>query len=180
MKERDWSKELAKIDKKMASMSDEELAPREISRASEPRTGGGAAPAKPPKAGTKAGTKATTPAKPGAAKQEPPARKARPETVAFGVFARLTLSVILGLAILVWPYEARCGFGLAAYLGAVAVVAISGGWSAVWTWRHRAARAHILSLLILLWGLVLGSLEVLPRVGYAKPDMRHPATWVCR
>ncbi len=179
MAERDWSKELAKIDKKIASKADAEEAPRDIARASEPRTSAGATPAK----GTGA---AGPPGKPGksggTAKQEPPARKAHTESGlfgAFGVYFRLTLSVILGLAILVWPYEARCGFGLAAYLGAVAVVAISGGWSAVWTWRHRAARAHILSLLILLWGLVLGSIVILPRIGYAKPDLRHPATWVC-
>jgi len=36
-----------------------------------------------------------------------------------------------------------------------------------------------LSLLLILWGLVLGSMEVLPRVGYAKPDLAHPATWAC-
>ena len=51
----------------------------------------------------------------------------------------------------------------------------SGLWSSVWTWRHRASKAHTLSLLIVLWGLVLGSIEVLPRIGYAKPDARHPA-----
>ncbi|MDE3172537.1 MAG: hypothetical protein KGN74_05645, partial [Gemmatimonadota bacterium] len=119
----------------------------------------------------------------GAAAPAPKAAKAdqpAPTTGAFGVFARLSLSVVLGLAMIAWPYEARCGFGLAGYLAAVAVVAVSGGWSAVWTWRHRAARAHVLSLLILLWGLVLGSLEVLPRIGYAKPDLNHPATWVCK
>ena len=44
--------------------------------------------------------------------------------------------------------------------------------ASVWTWRHRAARAHVLSLLLVLWGLVLGAIEVLPRVGYAKPDPR--------
>jgi hypothetical protein len=68
---------------------------------------------------------------------------------------------------------------LAGYLAAVVVVVASGVWSSVWTWRHRASRAHTLSLLIVLWGLVLGSLEVLPRIGYAKPDVRHPATWAC-
>jgi hypothetical protein len=81
---------------------------------------------------------------------------------------------------LVWPYPSRCGPGLFAYLGAVAVVITSGVWSSVWTWRHRASRAHALSLLLILWGLVLGSLEVLPRVGYAKPDLNHPSTWSCQ
>lgn len=165
MADRDWSKELAKIDKQLGSMSDEELAPR----ASEPR-GGASAPAG---GAAKGGASGRADA---AAAKEP---KARRESGGFGVFARLGLSIVLGVAIVLWPYEARCGFGLAAYLAAVAVVVVSGGWSAVWTWRHRAARAHVLSLLILLWGLVLGSIDVLPRIGYAKADVRHPASWVC-
>jgi putative flippase GtrA len=52
-------------------------------------------------------------------------------------------------------------------------------WSAVWTWRHRASQAHVLSLLLVVWGLVLAGLEVLPRVGYAFPTVAHPATWMC-
>lgn len=148
--DRDWSKELAKIDKQLGAVSDDALLPArpDPSRA------------------------AAHPAKPGRATEAT-------GTHSFGVFARLTLSVALGVAIVLWPYQARCGFGLAAYLSAVTVVAVSGGWSALWTWRHRAAKAHTLSLLLLAWGLVLGAVEVLPRIGYAKPDARHPATWVC-
>jgi hypothetical protein len=100
-------------------------------------------------------------------------------TSSFGVFARLSLAVALGVGIVFWPYSARCGFGLAAYLGAVTALIVSGGWSSVWTWRHRAARAHVLSLLLLTWGLVLAATEVLPRVGYAIPTVAHPATWGC-
>ncbi|HVA56589.1 MAG: hypothetical protein WBQ26_01040 [Gemmatimonadaceae bacterium] len=160
MAERDWSKELAKIDKQLGSMADEPEPPKGVApgRASDLRQAA-------PDAASPAGRAA---AKPGKA------------TGSFGVFARLTLSVALGVAMIMWPYQARCGVGLAAYLAAVVVVVVSGGWSAIWTWRHRAARAHVLSLLILLWGLVLGSMEVLPRVGYAKPDANHPAGWVCK
>lgn len=100
-------------------------------------------------------------------------------TSAVGVFARLALAVALGVAIAFWPYAARCGAGLAAYLGAVAVLIGAGTWSSIWTWRHRAPKAHALSLLILLWGLVLGSIEVLPRTGYAVPTAAHPAKWAC-
>ncbi len=100
-------------------------------------------------------------------------------TSTLGVFLRLSLSVALGVAIVFWPYSARCGLGLAAFLAAVATLIVAGGWSAVWTWRHRAARAHVLSLLLLLWGLVLAGLDVLPRVGYAKPSASHPALWSC-
>ena len=88
---------------------------------------------------------------------------------------RLGLSVVLGVGILFWPYANRCGFGLAGYLVAVTAVAGSGIWSAVWTWRHRAGRAHALSILLLIWGLVLGSMELLPRVGYAKQKL----LWSC-
>ena len=98
----------------------------------------------------------------------------------FGALARLTLAVALGIGIMFWPYEARCGAGLAAYLGAVAVVIGAGVWSSVWTWRHRTARAHVLSLLLVLWGLILGATEVLPRVGYARPTLQHPAIWSCQ
>jgi hypothetical protein len=148
--DRDWSKELAKIDKHLASVADDALLPARAGAAGVAPASGGGAPA-----------------------------TNRPATHAFGVFARLTLSVALGVGILLWPYQARCGFGLAAYLAAVTVVAVSGGWSAVWTWRHRAPKAHGLSLLLVAWGLALGAAEILPRIGYAKPDARHPATWVC-
>ena len=100
-------------------------------------------------------------------------------TSTFGVFARLVLAVSLGVAMLFWPYSARCGVGLMAYLAAVVVVIGAGWWSAFWTWRHRAAKGHVLALLLILWGLVLGAMEVLPRVGYARPDVDHPTTWTC-
>jgi hypothetical protein len=149
--ERDWSKELAKIDKQLESVSDEALFP-------------------------------TKPGKPGSPKEAAAKAEALEQqrtTTTLGVFARLALSVAAGVGIVFWPYEARCGLGLAAYLAAVAVVAGGGFWSAVWTWRHRSSRGHTLSLLIVLWSLVLGAMEVLPRIGYGKPDANHPATWGC-
>jgi hypothetical protein len=163
LSDRDWEKELAKIDKQLGSLSDEQLL--------------GPAPGQVP-----------------AAKQLPPAKAAKAPkassapvvtgeptpTKAWAVYARLTISVALGVGMLFWPYLARCGPGLAGYLAAVAAVVGSGIWSAVWTWRHRAPKAHALSLLLILWGLVLGSMEVLPRIGYAKPDLRHPAAWACQ
>jgi hypothetical protein len=100
-------------------------------------------------------------------------------TSTFGVFARLILAVALGLGMLMWPYSARCGPGLFAYLFASGMVAVGGVWSAVWTWRHRSAQAHVLSLLLVVWGFVLAGLEILPRTGYAAPSASHPATWMC-
>ncbi|MGH7679616.1 MAG: hypothetical protein ACRENU_14190 [Gemmatimonadaceae bacterium] len=88
---------------------------------------------------------------------------------------RLAISVMLGVGILFWPYATRCGIGLAGYLVAVAAVAGSGIWSAVWTWRHRAGRAHALSILLIAWGLLLAAQEILPRIGYAKQSL----PWAC-
>lgn len=100
-------------------------------------------------------------------------------TTTFGVFARLTLTVALGVGMVFWPYSARCGLGLAAYLAAVGALVVSGVWSSIWTFRHRSAKAHTLSLLLVLWGLLLGAIDVLPRTGYAVPSVGHPAGWAC-
>lgn len=104
---------------------------------------------------------------------------AQKTTTTWGVFLRLSLTVALGAGMVFWPYSARCGLGLAGYLGAVSALVVSGVWTSVWTFRHRAAKAHTLALLLVLWGLVLASIEVLPRTGYAKPTAGHPATWSC-
>jgi hypothetical protein len=154
--DRDWDKELAKVDRQLKSLSDDQLVSPGVASA--------------PPAPVKSGRTAA----PAAAAGEP-----SPRGGVWAVYGRLTISVALGLAMLVWPYPARCGAGLAAYLAAVVVVVGSGVWSAVWSWRHRASRAHTLSLLLVLWGLVLGSVEVLPRVGYAVPTLQHPAVWSC-
>ncbi len=175
MADKDWDKELSKIDKQLASMSDEALlGPTPVKLpGTPPRSGAGdgrGPSAKPPVSSTAKGST-------GRAAAPPPDTPRL--TNAWGVYARLTLSVALGIGMVLWPYPARCGPGLAAYLAAVVVVVTSGVWSSIWTWRHRASRAHMLSLLIVLWGLILGSVEVLPRVGYAKPDLRHPSGWAC-
>lgn len=111
------------------------------------------------------------------AKVEAQAKQAT--TTTLGVALRLLLSVALGVGMVFWPYEARCGVGLFGYLAATGVVALSGMWSATWTWRHRSSKGHILSLLLVVWGLVLAAVEVLPRVGYAQPTPDHPTTWMC-
>ena len=110
-------------------------------------------------------------------KAEIKAQQSRTRTL--GVFLRLTLAVALGVGIVFWPYEHSCGLALAGYLAAVALVTGTGAWSAIWTWRHRAPRAHVLSLLITLWGLTLGAIEILPRSGYAKVDPAQPVSWFC-
>jgi hypothetical protein len=159
MSSTNWDKELAKIDKQLESLSDDQLLPPP----SAPAKGEGKGAAQP----------SATPSQPRAAGAEPR------RTTTLGVYARLLLAVALGAAMLFWPYSARCGAGLFAYLGAAAMVIVAGVWTSIWTWRHRSAQAHILSLLLILWGIVLGATEVLPRVGYARPDAMHPAIWMC-
>jgi hypothetical protein len=160
MADRNWDKELAKVDKQLASLSDEQLL--------------GAAPAAPVAVPKDAGRKA--------AKSQPMPTTSAPakETSAIGVYGRLILAMLVGAAMYIWPYPAQCGVGLAGYLAAVGVVIAGGLWASVWTWRHRAGKAHALSLLVVLWGLVLGATQVLPRTGYAKPDANHPAAWLCQ
>ena len=123
---------------------------------------------------------ALLPAKPNAS----PAAKAETQavqrsTTTLGVMSRLLLATALGVGMAFWPYAARCGGGLFAYLAAVTVLMGAGAWSAVWTWRHRSAKAHLLSLLLVLWGGTLAAMEVLPRLGYAIPTEAHPAAWMC-
>ena len=99
-------------------------------------------------------------------------------TSTLGVMARLVLATALGIGMLFWPYDAKCGVGLLGYLAATGVLTAAGVWSSIWTWRHRSSRGHILSLLLILWGGVLAAIEILPRSGYAKPDPNRPG-WSC-
>ncbi len=148
----DWDKELRKIDQQLESLSDDALLPEQKGKGGKP---------------SKAAPPAAAPA--------PAARK----TSTLGVMARLVLAIALGVAIMFWPYSTKCGMGLFGYLAASVVVIVAGGWSAIWTWRHRSASGHILSLLLILWGALLAAQQVLPRIGYAKPDPAHPAIWMC-
>jgi len=112
-----------------------------------------------------------------AAKAEAAVTRERTRTA--GAFLRLALAVALGVGVLFWPYEHYCGAGLAGYLGAVLAVAAGGVWSAFWTWRHRTARAHVLALLLVLWGITLAAVEVLPRAGYGPVGTGTASTWAC-
>jgi hypothetical protein len=88
---------------------------------------------------------------------------------------RLLLALAFGITMASWPYQRTCGFPLLGYLSAVTFVVWVGCWSATAAWRFRIALAHVLSLILILYGLTLGVAEILPRTGYA---MRH-ATWQC-
>ena len=121
---------------------------------------------------------------PEAPRNAPPAVQAqvaaeRASTRSWPALLRLALAAALGVGILFWPYPKQCGVQLGGYLVAVAVVLMGGLWSSVWTWRHRTARAHVLSLLLVVWGIVLGAIEILPHAGYARADAARPAGWSC-
>ena len=122
---------------------------------------------------------------PAPAKSAPPAAKAavvaeRASTRTWPALLRLTLASALAVGILFWPYPSNCGVGLAAYGAAIGAVTLGGLWSSVWTWHHRTSRAHVLSLLLVMWGMVLGAREILPRAGYAKADPTRPIALVCQ
>lgn len=161
----DWDKELAKIDKQLASISDEELMK-----------------SAPPVAPAKAGAPATS-----ATKVLPAARSAAPSAPSSSAvagkpwvaWAKVLVAVGAAAGLMYWPWPARCGAPLLGFTAATGGVALLGLWSAVGTWRHRLGWAHIASLLVTVWGLALGAREVLPRVGYAVASAERPAQWSC-
>jgi hypothetical protein len=142
---RDWDKELADIDRAMARQQP----PAEV-----PAAKPGAAPALP----------------------APQPAVAKPHKAAgLTTWMRVGLGVVLALAMPFWPYGRGCGIGLAAYLAAAIVVVLAGIWGAVSSWQRHRGLAHIVALLVTLWGLGLVMTEVLPRAGYAKQVIR----WTC-
>jgi hypothetical protein len=92
-----------------------------------------------------------------------------------GTWARVALGLLIGIGMPLWPYDHGCGIKLFLYLGGVATVVVAGVWSGLSSWRRRMGMAHLLSQLLVIWGLVLAARVVLPRVGYAK----EAATWFC-
>ncbi|HMH84689.1 MAG TPA: hypothetical protein VK529_01995 [Gemmatimonadaceae bacterium] len=93
--------------------------------------------------------------------------------------ARLILVFALFAALIIWPYERACGVGFFEYLGVEVVIVVGGLWVAFTTWRYRLPKMHTLSLLIILTGLVLIATELLPRIGYAAVDPKHPPHFSC-
>ena len=85
-------------------------------------------------------------------------------------WVRVGLGVLLGIGMLAWPYTHGCGLKLVFYLIGVTTLIVAGVWSGLSSWRRRLGVAHLLSQLLIIWGLVLAAREILPRVGYAKTD----------
>jgi hypothetical protein len=91
------------------------------------------------------------------------------------LWARVLLGVALGGLMTQWPYPNECGPSLLLYLGAVATVMLTASWIAFASWKLRSAAAHIVSLILFFWGIVLAGEQVLPRIGYAA----ERASWRC-
>ncbi|MBI2072445.1 MAG: hypothetical protein HYT81_05300 [Gemmatimonadetes bacterium] len=129
----------------------------------------GSSPSSPPVSGVRPGI-VTTPG--GAAiseRREPTARDK------LGVWLRVGLGVVAGAVMTQWPYAHACGFRLYLYLAAVAAVLVAGGWGSLSSWKLRMGVAHVTSLMVIFWGLVLAAQQVLPRIGYAAVA----ASWRC-
>jgi len=91
------------------------------------------------------------------------------------LWARVLLGATLGVVMTQWPYLLSCDLPLLGYLGAVTMVILAGSWLAFASWRLRSGPAHILSLILVYWGIVLAAEQVLPRIGYAADG----ASWRC-
>ncbi len=148
---RDWDKELAQIDKLIASGKTE---PPPINKPS-------------------VQTPRRQDAKEGEA--QPGGRIAGWRHTPFFTWVRLLLALGLGLGMTQWPYTHGCGFPLYAYLCGVATVIVASFWTMLSSWKSRSGLAHFLSVGLLFWGTALAAREVLPRIGYAK----ERAAWRC-
>jgi hypothetical protein len=91
-----------------------------------------------------------------------------------GTWVRVGLGVVIGIAITQWPYAHSCGLRLDLYLLAVSGVIAAGVWSSISSWKRRLAVAHTVSQLLVIWGVLLGSSEIFPRVSAGST-----ATWSC-
>ncbi len=149
-KERDWDREMAEVDKLLSRLpeADPTLGRSAPTVPRSPRAGGGV----------------------GAAPGAPVAA-----ALVVATWIRLGLGLALGIGMLAWPYGHVCGFKEMFYLTGVGAVIVAGIWTGFSTWRRRLGFAHLLSQLLLIWGLALAAREVLPRVGYAKTS----ATFFC-
>lgn len=148
-KPRDWDRELAEIDKVIASGHGQ-------SGEAAKRIAGGAPPP------------------PVARRPLAPAVSGTPERT-WSVWLRVFLVLALAAAMPFYPYYYVCGTKLFLYMGAAGIVVIGGIWGAISSWRRRMGMAHTLSLLALLWGLGLVVAEVLLRMGYASQALN----WMC-
>jgi hypothetical protein len=93
-----------------------------------------------------------------------------------GTWAKVALGVLVGIGVTpgVWPYTHGCGLRLIFYLIGVAAVIAAGLWASISSWRRRLGVAHVLSQVLIVWGTLLLTRELLPRAGADAA-----AQWLC-
>ena len=165
MSDKNWDAELAKIDRQLASISDEQLLAEKRAATMKPGAAPTGAPSRP----------AALPASTSAGAAVTPAR----QQGTWKGWVQTAVAVGAAVGLVFWPWPANCGLPLYGLVAASGATALLGVWSAFGTWRHRLGAAHILSLAVVLWGLGWGAREVLPRIGYAIPDATRGVTWEC-
>ena len=148
---RDWDKEMAEIDKIIASG----------------------------KAPVAAGAPAV-PAREGQSRGPAPVVQGAAGTVTrhrdkLGVWIRAVVGIGGAVALQLWPYGKSCGTMLYLYLLSTLAVIVVGAWTMRGAWTHRRGVAHIGGLLVLLAGLGFAALEILQRTGYAAVRLG----WTC-
>ncbi|QJR35550.1 hypothetical protein [Gemmatimonas groenlandica] len=162
MSDRNWEAEMAKIDKQLASVSDEALLAE--SKAVAP---------------TKTGARTVAAPTVAAPMRSAPVGSSAPAAGAWKGWVKVAIAVGAAAGLMFWPWPAQCGGPLIGFTAATGAVSLLGMWSAIGTWRHRLGLAHVASLLVVVWGLVLGAREVLPRAGYAVPTAERSEGWSC-
>jgi len=154
-KDRDWDKEMAEVDRllKKLPLADPTLG----------RSGGGDPTAKRSAVSAGGGT--------------PTSRAvAAAGGGRLGAWVKVGLGVLIGIGIApgVWPYTHGCGLRLIFYLLGVSTVIATGVWASVASWRRRMGFAHTVSQILIIWGVLLMTREVVPRVG-----ANAAALWLC-
>lgn len=154
-KERDWDKELAEVDRLIA---------RNLPQA-DPSLGRHApAPHAAPPGGPVHG---------GAGHALPAGRASAGQWL--GTWVRVGLGLLIGIGMTQWPYAHSCGPKLLFYLVGVAAVITTGVWSSLSSWRRRLGVAHVLSQVLIVWGVLLAADVFVPRIG-----AKAVATWLCQ
>jgi hypothetical protein len=97
----------------------------------------------------------------------------------FGTLARLALVIALAVGLYWWPYPRECGSSLLSFLGAELALLIGSVWVTATTWRHRLARLHALSIVMVVASLALLALEIAPRNGWVTRADGRAASWAC-
>jgi hypothetical protein len=143
---RDWDKEMAAIDKVIA----QQPAPP----AGKPALSGGSAPT---------------------ARSGSPAPVFRSGRATLTAWVRVALGVAVAVGVTQWPYLHACGLPAYGYVAAAGGVVLAGLWGAVTSWSRRMGLAHVVSLLVALWGAVLVGAAVLERTEYVA----KPGVWRC-